>query len=85
MASSEDQTPPTISLSMRAELSGITASATLSIREGDCFEVEESETRKYLALKNGTLSGYSSVYFVVEGQRMELTTDFDPEIHEQSS
>ena len=72
------------SLRGSATFGPVTASARVSVTSADDIEVEESETVKYLRLKNGDFKIRKSVFLTVDGERREVTMDALPELECQS-
>ena len=73
-----DKTPKPINLEGSIISGHATIKATLTVTPVDSVKVEESNTRKYLRMRNGDFECYSRVLVSVDGKWREITVDCLP-------
>ena len=72
---SQDDEPKVVNLSVSGALGELTASVTLEVIPADDIQVEDSETPRYLRLRNGDYQCYKRVFLIVGGEKSEITVD----------
>ena len=72
------ETPKHINLEATIASGHPTIKATLTVTPVDSVKVEESNTRKYLRMRNGDFECYSRVLVSVDGEWREITVDCLP-------
>ena len=75
----ENTEPHVVNLSMSARAERPTASFTLEVIPADDIQVEDSESLRYLRLRNGDYQCYKRVFLIVGGEKMEITVDSLPD------